>query len=199
LAIEQGKQPSNGISRRTALRGGLLAGVGVATLGATSAVLTGTAKASSWQESWAFCTACNSLWWAGSSHTGACPAQSGGHTYGIGDYIYEVLNGITTGTIPQTNFRFCTWCYGLFWGGAEGCCEGNDFGPHHIGDTNYDLFGNSSGLNAQNDWRWCGHCSLIFWQGSSSSGTGSCPYEGGFGPHVDGSSTNYIMYYYNTW
>jgi hypothetical protein len=210
MAADKGQQFIGGISRRSVLRGGLLAGAGVATVGAASAVLTGTANAaaSGWQLDWAFCVFCNALWWAKNpSPSDACPGsgKTGEHGLASGDYVYEVeygVSGLNNSSDPQPDWRFCTNCCALFWGGFGGACWANRVGispgPHTAGTTNYDLWWNGSGTDAQENWRFCGKCSVIFWQGSSQSGTGVCAAASG-GPHFDGSGTVYEMFWHGTW
>lgn len=212
MATDQARQqPMGGISRRSVLRGGLLAGAGVATVGAASTVFTETAKADSGrQPTWLFCPYCRSLWWGGGNSQGACPATGLTHGTGSGDYEYGVdygIAGLDNNTDPQPGFRFCNQCFGLFWKGRAGYCYGNVqggvVGSHHAGSTtDYDLtYGgpNPAITNPQPGWRWCGSCSLIYWQGSSGSEAGTCAGNAtpsGFGPHGVGSSTMYWMYWY---
>lgn len=209
MTTDNGQQAVDGISRRSLLRGGLLAGTGVATLGVASTVFMGTANASGWQEDWAYCNLCTVLWYAAAANDGACPANTGtagngglpGHSVNPGTYQYEVNWGLGGNTYsdPQPNWRWCYRCQGLFWGGFGGVCWGNQgpstTGPHNQGSTSYDVFWNSSGLQTQTNWRWCTDCSLIFWIGSGTGG-GVCPATG---LHHRGGSTNYQMTWYNYW
>lgn len=196
------------------LRGGLLAGAGMATVGATSAILTRTAKAStpSPQYDWGWCQYCSTMWWTPGQSSSACegpdaPLRSDGfrsHVVGSGSYNYGLYNGmpdLVNTSDPQPDWRWCDYCQGLFWGGSGGHCAGmgfdaetNALAPHVAGSTDYDVWFNTTG---QAYWRWCGLCSLLYWQGASGDTAGYCPSyvteqdPEGVGPHQAGSSTVY--------
>ncbi len=189
------------------LRGGLLAGAGVATAGAMSAILTGTAKAStpSPQYGWGYCKYCATMWWTPGESSSFCAAYNeANHGVGSGSYNYGLYNGISglvNSSNPQPGWHWCKACQGLFWGGFSGVCRATylSFGPHVPGGTVYDLYFNTTG---QPYWRWCKECSLLYWQGSSGSTAGYCPAGiafQGFGystpvpgsPHIAGSATVY--------
>jgi hypothetical protein len=188
------------------LRSGLLAGAGVATVGAMSAVLTGTAQAATPnpQEFWGYCQYCATMWWTnGNQLGGACvvTASGGEHQVVTGSYNYQQFNGGVSGAQP--NFRWCSACSGMFWGGSAGVCWGNLLGTHTQGGTSYDLFSNAGGLGVTTDpqayWRWCSFCSLIYWQGPSGVKAGGCPGilrdTGAVGPHYVGSDTVYDIFW----
>ncbi len=173
-----GQRAVDGISRRSVLRGGLLAGAGVATVGAMSAICTGTAKAStpSPQYDWGWCQYCSTMWWTPGQSNSACegpyaPLRSDGfksHVVGGGSYNYGLYNGIpnlVNTSNPQPDWRWCDACQGLFWGGFPGHCAGkginpntNTLSPHTQGGTSYDIYLNTTG---QAYWRFCGLCSLL--------------------------------------
>jgi hypothetical protein len=220
MAADEGQQAIGGFSRRSVLRGGLLAGAGVATVGAMSAVLTGTAKAATPdpQPGWGYCRYCATMWWTAGESGSHCPGSDtpdGLHHVSSGSYDYRQYNGASSGSSPQVNWRWCSACQGMFWG--TGVCYGNTrpgdyYGPHTAGTTNYNLYFNGGGLNSTTDpqayWRWCGLCSLLYWQGSSGSTAGACaanststsgPGYPPFGPHNAGSSTVYDMYWIGTY
>lgn len=205
MTTDERQQAIGGISRRGVLRGGLIVGAGMATVGAASAIFTGTAQASSLQSDWAFCIYCSALWWHNTNSADThCPGSpTGYHQTGSGDYNYDVYNGISGlngSSNPQPNWRFCNLCGCLFWGGYGGSCWGNGRGPHNAGSTIYDMYwgGPDSAItNPQYYWRWCGLCSEMFWPGKSGNVGGVCPYDGS--NHSAGSGTTYWMYYSGTY
>lgn len=184
MTIDEGRPSINRISRRSLLRGGLLAGAGVATVGAMSAVLTGTAKASTPnpQYGWGFCHYCNVMWYTPGQSGSACayPHSGGRHAVASGSLNYGLHNsmpGLVNTSDPQPNWSFCSSCQGLFWTGNLGVCAGNwngtVFSGHVTGRTNYDMYFNTTG---QAYWRWCTLCSLLYYQGSNSEApVGACP------------------------
>jgi len=203
VAIDEGQPTVDGISRRGILRGGLLAGAGVAAVGAMSAVFTGTAKATvSPQYGWGYCENCATMWWTAGRSSSVCAnfnVTPNRHAVGSGSFNYGPYNGIAglvSSSNPQPNWRWCNACQGLFWGGGNGgFCSGTG-STHVAGGTNYDLYW-GSGQGGQAYWRWCGLCSLLFWPGASESIGGYCPsYRNtrdpqGIGPHSAGSTTIY--------
>jgi hypothetical protein len=215
MATDEGQQAIDGISRRSVLRGGLLAGAGVATVGAMSGVLTGTAEAAEAatpnpQRGWGYCVYCAVLWWVeGQSHS-ACPsrdATDGLHWVGAGYYNYELYNnqaGLNNQSNPQPNWRWCKDCQGLFWGQSSSVCRGNSQGTHVFGSgTIYDLHWTPPGPPSGNDnpqqyWSWCGNCHLLFYSGEDVFiGGGVCP-DGG-GTHSLVSVTDYYVPWSGTW
>jgi hypothetical protein len=205
VALDEGQRAVDGISRRSVLRGGLLAGAGVATVGAMSAVFTGTAKATaSPQYDWGYCEYCATMWWTLGQSSSACADTSNArtqpyeHAVSSGSYNYGLYNGksgLVNSSNPQPNWHWCSNCQGLFWGGDTGVCAsgGADHIPHVAGGTNYDLYW-GSGQGGQAYWRWCGLCSLLYWQGASGSDGGYCPSyptlrdPDALGPHAGGAT-----------
>jgi len=116
------------IPNRSALGAGpgLLAGAGVVTAGAMSAVLTGTARAATPepQPGWAWCEYCATMWWAAGQSNSWCAAPDHTqHGYRKGAYNYELYNGyggLNDNSNPQPNWRWCDYCMGLFWGQGSG-------------------------------------------------------------------------------
>ena len=210
MAAGTGPQSTGGISRRSALRAGLLAGAGIATVGATSVVLTGTAQAGTApnpQPDWGWCEFCSTMWWTPNSGYSVCANPNHAtHAKRSGAYNYQLNNnisGLTNKTNPQANWQWCDFCQGLFWvQSSNSHCMGNSDGlwPHGTGSsTNYDIFFNlssSATTDPQAFWRWCGQCALLYWQGSSGTQAGYCPIGG---PHRAGSGTNYCVYWTGTY
>jgi hypothetical protein len=169
-----------------------------------SAVFTGTAKATaSPQYDWGYCEYCSTMFWTPGASDSACSdtnatrrhaVSSGSYNYGL----YNGMGGLLNSSNPQPNWRWCTACQGLFWGGDTGICAawGYSRRPHAPGGTSYDLYwGNGQGGQAY--WRYCGLCSLLYWQGASGGGAGFCPsypteeQPNAIGPHSVGSATVY--------
>jgi hypothetical protein len=216
MATDAGQQSIDGISRRSVLRGGLLAGAGVATMGATSAVLTGTATAAAPnpQIGWGWCVYCSVMWWVKGQTHSACPSEyatDGLHWVGAGNHNYELNTnrpGLNSQSNPQPGWRWCSNCQGLFWGQSGSVCQGNQLfdgglGPHAFGSgTSYDLDwtapGPSSGKsNPQQYWSWCDDCHLLFYEGELPSGpVGVCPEGSG---HAPGSITVYSAWWSGSW
>lgn len=208
MPTDEGLQSGGGFTRRGVLRGGLLAGAGVLAAGATSAALAGTAHASTPnpQPDWGFCRYCTTMWWTPGVNNSACAAPDAPaglvnqiHGVSAGSYNYLLPNGLggTNKSNPQPNWRWCTKCMGLFWGGYDGGCEAQ--GAHQAGNTSYDVYWNGVleiTSSPQAYWRWCGQCSLLYWQGPSGTEAGYCP-DGT--PHVAGSSTNYSLSWSGTY
>jgi hypothetical protein len=208
MASHEERRISDGIKRRSVLRGGLLVGVGLATAGVASAALTGTAKAVSPQQKWAYCANCTGMWYTGNNTGGACPEypDGGGHI-DTPSYNYELFNSSTGGgSSPgyQGSWAWCSQCQGLFTTlhPADNFCPGypsiggHGVGPHtSAGSYQYFLWINPvSGNNPQPYWRWCGNCDGLYFQGSSGTEAGRCPNPNGPGKHVEGSgSDNYAI------
>jgi hypothetical protein len=78
--------------------------------------------------------------------------------------------------VTQDDWRWCSRCEGLFFGGlaAQSLCPAG--GAHDAsGSANYTL--TLSPFPGQRNWRWCGRCQGLFFAGDTS--TGSCPAGGG--------------------
>jgi hypothetical protein len=209
MPADEGLQAIGGFTRRGVLRGGLLAGAGVVAAGAMSAVLAGTANASTQnpQPDWGYCKYCTTMWWTPGVNDSACaypdaPDNDSGkqsHGIGSGSYNYLLPYGLsgTNNSNPQPNWRWCTACQGLFWGGYDGPCAAQ--GAHQPGNTSYDVYFNGGGGvtgSPQAYWRWCSNCSLLYWQGPSGTQAGYCPIGT---PHTAGSSTNYSLSWSGTY
>jgi hypothetical protein len=163
-----------------------------------SAVLTGTAKASSTpnpQYGWGFCHYCNGMWYTPGQSGSACASSAsphGKHAVASGSLNYGLHNGIpglVNTSDPQPNWSWCFACQGLYWTGNIGVCAGEWNGTaylvHAKGQTNYDMYFNTTG---QAYWEWCTNCSLLYYQGNSIDPVGACPYYllSGGGPHLGG-------------
>lgn len=190
MPIDERQPAISRISRRSLLRGGLLAGAGVATVGAASAIFTGTAKAGTDpQAGWAYCVFCHNMWWtAGNPNAGGvCLGNpyASVHASGASTYDYTINNnesGRTINTNPQANWTWCSYCESLFWGQANSLCAGNQnfitgvYDPHAVGSsTSYDLYWGLPGTtNRQTGWRWCSVCHVLFYPAAGSANGGTC-------------------------
>lgn len=87
----------------------------------------------------------------------------------------------------QRNWRWCSKCQGLFFGGNAGskCPVG---GSHiKIGSGNYSLVHNATSAPGQSNWRWCSKCQGLWFGGNPA---GKCP---GGGVHTKVGSGNYTL------
>jgi hypothetical protein len=217
MAVHAERPAIYGLSRRSLLRAGLLAGAGLAAAGVASAALTGTAEAAGSQATWAWCLACQGMWYAGfvyskpsqfngNGNLGYCPANGdGGHVLD-NDSSFNYLLGYdlgTTGSQPQGNWLWCGNCMGLYTTlhTPNYCPAGgshvNGGGPLDIGGTSYEYYlyhDQTVTTDPQAYWRWCGQCQGLYFQGNNTNQTnGVCPAGG---PHKMGKgSYNYEISY----
>jgi hypothetical protein len=210
-----------GLSRRNVLRTGLLAGVGLATAGATAAALTGTAKAASLQTTWAWCMYCQGMWYAGyfysqpsqlngNGNLGFCPYNGAAGHWLSNDvsYDYQLDNNLgTTGSQPQGGWLWCGACMGLYTSlhtpsvcpaGGSHINGGGRFDPNGTSADYYLYHDQPVTTNPQAYWRWCDLCQGLYFQGNNKNQTnGICPYYGqDGGKHQMGTgSFNYEIAY----
>jgi hypothetical protein len=206
METDEGRQAIGGISRRSVLRGGLLAGTGLATVGAASAFLTGTARATvGWQFGWGYCIYCSAMFFTQVSVFAPCPGSPynpGQHNTGSENYVYQMWHdesGLMNSSNPQPNWRFCDLCDCLFWAGNAGHCWGNQYGygSHQqiSGSYNYDNYWASTIPGSQLYWRYCKNCSELYYQGPSGSSAGVCPLPAEqIRPPHEGGATIYTMF-----
>jgi hypothetical protein len=113
----------------------------------------------------------------------------------------------------QSNWRFCTKCYSLFWYGyptTGSCPAGGGHSPlesdsptHAASSLNFELDivdgnpapgpnpgggGGSSSAGTQGNWRFCTKCYSLFWYGYGTAGT--CAAGGGHSPLESASPTH---------
>ena len=89
----------------------------------------------------------------------------------------------------QDNWRWCSKCQGLAFGGnpSPGACPAG--GTHdHAESGNYRLLQNSWLTPGQDNWRWCSKCQGLVFGGNPSPG--ACP-AGGTHDHAE--SENYAL------
>lgn len=87
----------------------------------------------------------------------------------------------------QRNWRWCSKCQGLWFGGnPAGRCPAGD---NHIktGSANYSLVHNATSAPGQADWRWCKKCQGLWFGGNPA---GPCPAGGN---HIKTGSGNYTL------
>ena len=211
MAAHEERRIPDGIKRRSVLRGGLLVGAGLATVGVASAALTGTAKAVSPQPNWAFCSLCNGLWYYGNSLVyGVCPSPTNEHLHNWApSYKYQLSNNSNGGGKPagyQGNWLWCRKCLGLFTTlHSPSACPA--YGAHDgSGSFEYYLYvASSNSTNPQTNWRWCGNCQGLYFQGGGGGNSnGVCAGFPGWpktiGNHIEGPpsfpvSDNYGIYW----
>jgi hypothetical protein len=118
-------------------------------------VYNGVSASSTLQTGWAWCSACQLLFYGPGVAGSACPGRTdtapplpatvNPHIIGSGTK-YDLLHGIT-GSPYQVNWRWCNLCQGIFWGPdqASGACTGQlrgggVGGTHNLGSgTSYDM------------------------------------------------------------
>ena len=87
----------------------------------------------------------------------------------------------------QRNWRWCSKCQGLWFGGNAGskCPAG---GAHtKVGSGNYSLVHAATSAPGQSNWRWCSKCQGLWFGGNPA---GKCP---GGGVHTKVGSGNYTL------
>jgi hypothetical protein len=112
---------------------------------------------------------------------GSAARVSLGLPRGINDYALPLP------AQAQSDWRWCSKCQGLFFGGNPGskCPAG---GAHtKVGSGNYLLVNNSASYPGQSDWRWCSKCQGLFFGGNPGS---KCPAGGA---HTKVGSGNYSL------
>lgn len=95
---------------------------------------------------------------------------------------------------PQTEFRFCKKCRGLWRASVagDGVCPAG--GGHFSGDSHtYVVYHYISPQpNFESDWWLCGNCGVLFWKSPTDPSRGYCP--GGAG-HDGANSPNFVLQY----
>jgi hypothetical protein len=202
------------LNRRMLLRGGLVAGAGLAVAGLGTVGLTRAAEAVTFdtQFYWAYCNNCASLWYTDNNTAGAC-AYAIAHDGGVGhvknpSFSYELRYNVSgTGGPPyQPGWNWCHKCQCLFYtnNGTDGTCPAGDFaGPHATGGLAYSvLYNDAVSGSSQGSWWWCGLCQGLFY-GVGGVG-GYCPGTNGETDHFAGQtdptikSLAYDVSYYST-
>lgn len=123
------------------------------------------------QSGWRWCKKCQSLFFAGNSTQGVCPAGGPHDHTGSGHYVVP-----DSGT-GQSGWRWCNKCQVLFFladtdADSAGVCPAG--GPHnHVGSGSYVLPHSGAG---QSDWRWCNRCQSLFFAGNPTQDV--CPAGG---------------------
>jgi hypothetical protein len=192
---------SSGLSRRSLLRGGVVAGASVLAVGAGLAV-SGEASATTWifQAGWRWCSKCRGLFYALNGTMGRCPG-GGGHDETLNGQpasFHYAIWGLEPGgsdsptQIFQPGWRWCSKCQGLAFGGNGGpgwCPAGQRH--NHAGSLNYHIFHDVLPFpNEQVDWRWCPQCQGLFY--GPHQGSSWCPVNSGT-RHVIGSPWSYMV------
>ena len=120
---------SHRINRRSLLRNGLQAGIGVVMAGAASSLLTNTVWAESGapaahsvQTNWWWCFKCQGLFFGpDSGHVSASHCPAGGTHDLLESSVYELWFSVSPPQIePQPGWKWCAKCQGLFFGPDSG-------------------------------------------------------------------------------
>lgn len=95
--------------------------------------------------------------------------------------------GLRIPSLGQDNWRWCSKCQGLHYGGhaTHGVCPAG--GAHNTTGGNYRLVNNCPGAPGEHAWRWCQRCEGLFFSGGGSLGV--CPAGGA---HVNAGG-NYAL------
>jgi hypothetical protein len=131
------------------------------------------------QDGWRWCRRCEGLFFGGNPTLGACPAQQGApHADDAsGNYVLAHNDPSAPG---QGDWRWCSKCQGLFFGGGptNGACPVEPHGepneqPHDsTGSGDYTLVHQDSAAPGQDGWRWCSKCQGLAW---GVDEPGACP------------------------
>ena len=170
----------------------------------------GVAVADVWQPGWRYCSRCQGMFYGTNQAASKCPA-GGGHTDNGGHYVMTHTSPNAPGQEPwaglaQGNWRWCSKCQGLFFGGTPnvgspgGRCPADQ--GQHSGASSGDyrlvrdaplLKGGDTKAPGQNQWRWCSKCQGLFFGGMVTSGTfgGTCPADQG--THQGSNSGDYAV------
>jgi hypothetical protein len=177
------------LNRRMLLRGGLVAGAGLAIAGLGTVGLTGVAEAAvtfQTQFDWAYCANCASLWYTGNKTAGVCDyaveylnEPRGGHVKSP-SFSYELRYNVSGSGGPsyQAGWNWCSACQCLFYANVEylstNYCPADLGEPHKFGGLAYSVLYNDAVTgSSQAGWWWCGQCQGLF---NSSTGIGGwCP------------------------
>jgi hypothetical protein len=186
---------SQGVGRRSLLRGLAATGAVVAVSGALS-IASETPASAADQPYWAWCYKCQGLWYTNADarlYSVICPSQAqpypGQHNNtGSGNYT------LFTDGPGQRGWRFCRKCLGLWfaYNGTGGRCPANSSSAGHTleGSGDYGLAqGGNVGVNEQVGWFWCSRCQGL-WYGLNNT-TGVCPAGGG---HTNAGSGSYHLF-----
>lgn len=191
---------NRGMDRRALLRNGLLTGVGatVAGIAVASPAHAGSTRlaatpAVGLQYGWRYCWWCKGLFYGPRQSTSNCPA---GGTHDVGDSYNYAVTGDGASGVPdyQGNWRICSKCAGLFYGGRQQISTCPEGGGNHNGAGSYDyaLYHGAPRFYLQQDWRYCSKCQGLFYGGGQS--TSKCPLGG---THNGAGSYNYQLDYTN--
>lgn len=150
------------------------------------------------QDGWRFCTKCACIYYSEVTvdafgkitgrTVGVCQGGSGGHSSNsFGNYT--VLVG---GSAGQPNWRYCTKCCALFFGGsgATRCPVTSPTNQHTPSTTNYRILSGPGSSDQQHGWRWCVNCQSLF---HASAANSKCPIAGS-PAHSAGSGTDYYLH-----
>jgi len=180
---------NRGLQRRTVLRNGLLAGLGVAAVSISSTAIEGTAQAFSYQTGWKWCSKCRGLFYGPQQSASHCPAGGTHDSTGSWPYTMFYDDPSSGGILQQQNWSWCGKCTGLFYGPKQSYSICPAGGPHDgSGSYNYSVAYNTG--QGQPNWNWCLQCQGLFYGPQQS--VSHCPAGG---THDGSRSYNYSVTY----
>ena len=149
------------------------------------------------QSNWRWCNKCQGLFYGGNTATSRCPA-GGTHTPSdqSGSFDYILPHGAPLTPSSQPDWRWCSKCQGLFYGGNTAqsrCPTGGTHTPAaQSGSADYILPHTVPIASAsQGNWRWCNRCQGLFYGGNVASSR--CPTGGAHTPPNQSGSADYIL------
>jgi len=156
------------------------------------------ATSSTLQSDWRWCSTCQSLFFGGGVSNSLC-AGGGTHTSAAhsGSADYTLTYGGASDPQRQTDWRWCSRCQSLFFGGslaASRCAGGGTHvAPTQSGSGDYQLAHSvAADADHQDNWRWCSKCQNLFFGGIAAS---TCAAGGAHSPPGQSGSANYCLPY----
>jgi hypothetical protein len=148
------------------------------------------------EHDWRWCSKCQGLFFGGLVASSAC-AAGGTHSPAVESRSpdYVLSRDIPASAHGQSNWRWCSKCQGLFFGGySTGRCPAG--GGHSLvaqsGSGDYVLAHSvPPGSRCQDEWHWCSNCQGLFygWNAASSR----CPAGGTHVPRQQNGSVSYVL------
>lgn len=138
------------------------------------------------QDQWMRCSKCQALFYA--KAPSACAA--GGAHEPTGSYNYHLFAEARPDGQGQRNWRWCSKCSGLYFGGTQSsaCPRGNTHDG--MGSADYILVSQEpTTVFAQPGWLWCSRCQGLYYSGGPPA-----PCSSG-GPHSSSGSASYVVRY----
>jgi hypothetical protein len=147
------------------------------------------------QDYWRFCDRCHGLFYGGyhgslpsGSPNGVCPKGGAHEGRTSGNYVLSVPP--VPSVHVQPDWRSCSKCQGLFFGGHTGSRCPADGKEHNRSSGQYALAHQDPSAVGQKGWRWCNDCEGLFF-GVQGSVCPAAPTKGG--PHTAERSGDYTL------